>query len=302
MMRAPLPFATLLALLVACSSDPSDPATDDSPTYGAVLVLADQDLRTVIEGQHKMFEATYADAKLEIRYLPERELAQAMLNDSVRAVFGYFRPGGEQEAYFKKRNLTPHIEPIATDGIAVIVAKGSGLDSLSLEQIRALLASTDSSATKRVALFDSRSGGVVRSLVDSLFGGDAVLLKNAVAVENPQALVERVASDSTTIGFLSFALISDLDDPAHKALRDRVELVRIQTTSDSPALLPTQGSLADGHYPLRRSIYMLVTEGKSGLGTGFASFVAGHKGQRIILKQGIAPAHVPAREVMIVTE
>lgn len=293
---------SLITLLTACSSEPSDPASDDSPTYGAVLVLADQDLRTVIEGQHKMFEATYTDAKLEVRYLPERELAQAMLNDSVRAVFGYFRPGGEQEAYFKKRNLTPHVEAVATDGIALIVSKNSGMDSLSLEQVRALLTSTDSSASKRSALFDSRSGGVVRSLVDSLFGGDVARLKNAVAVENPQALVERIASDSTAIGFLSFARISDLDNPAHKALRERVKLLRINAAPGTPALLPTQGSLADGHYPLRRSVYMLVTEGKSGLGTGFASFVAGHKGQRIILKQGIAPAHVPAREVMIVTE
>jgi hypothetical protein len=39
---------------------------------------------------------------------------------------------------------------------------------------------------------------------------------------------------------------------------------------------------------------MLVVENKSGLGTGFASFVAGHKGQRIILKRGLAPAHTPA--------
>jgi len=41
-------------------------------------------------------------------------------------------------------------------------------------------------------------------------------------------------------------------------------------------------------------------EGKSGLGTGFVSFVAGHKGQRIILKSGLAPQIVPARDVMIV--
>ena len=291
--------APLLALLVGCSGTPSDPATDDSPTYGVVLMLADQDLRAVLADEHAMFEATYADAKLEIRYLPEQQLAKAMLNDSVRAVFGYFLPGGDQEAYFKNRSLTPHVEAIATDGIAVVVSENNRIDSLSLDEVRALL---DGTSAKRTALFDNRSGGVARSLVDSLFDGNAASLKNAVAVESPQALADRVASDSTTIGFLSFALISDLDEPAHRALRDRLKLVRISASIGSPALLPTQGTLADGHYPLRRSIYMVVTEGKSGLGTGFASFVAGHKGQRIILKQGIAPAHVPAREVMIVTE
>lgn len=288
-----------MVLLFACDGPPSDPATDDSPTYGTVLILADQDLKPLLDDEERMFEATYEDAALEIRYLPERELLAAMLNDNVRAVFGYFRPGGEQEAYFRKRNMVPHVEVVATDAIAVVVAKTSPMDSLPLDALRLLLGGE---AGSRKALFDDPSGGVVRSLVDSLFQGNAGLLKNAVAVNSAEELVTRVAQDTATIGLLAFSRISDLDDPAHRALRDSVKLLRISDSPNVPALLPTQGTLADGRYPLRRSVYMLVTEGKSGLGTGFASFVAGHKGQRIILKQGIAPAHVPAREVMIVTQ
>lgn len=286
-------------LLVACDGAPSDPATDDSPTYGTVLILADQDLKPLLDDQERMFEATYDDAALEIRYLPERKLLTAMLNDSVRAVFGYFRPGGEQDGYFRKRNMVPHVEVVATDAIAIVAAKNSPVDSLPLDTLRLLLSGEDGS---RKALFDDPSGGVVRSLVDSLFQGNASLLKNAVAVNSAEELMTRVAHDTATIGLLSFSRISDLDDPSHRALRDSVKLLRISDSPNVPALLPTQGTLADGRYPLRRSVYMLVTEGKSGLGTGFASFVAGHKGQRIILKQGIAPAHVPAREVMIVTQ
>jgi phosphate transport system substrate-binding protein len=47
---------------------------------------------------------------------------------------------------------------------------------------------------------------------------------------------------------------------------------------------------------------MLLTEGKSGLGTGFVSFVANHKGQRIILKLGVAPINVPPRNIQIVPQ
>jgi len=60
--------------------------------------------------------------------------------------------------------------------------------------------------------------------------------------------------------------------------------------------------LADASYPLRRPVYMVLAEGKSGLGTGFVSFVANHKGQRIILKHGLAPHKVPPREIEIVTQ
>jgi phosphate transport system substrate-binding protein len=70
--------------------------------------------------------------------------------------------------------------------------------------------------------------------------------------------------------------------------------------SGEAPILPSQSSLADGSYPLRRTVNMVLTEGKSGLGTGFVSFVANHKGQRIILKLGVAPITVPPRNVEIV--
>ncbi|MBK7269664.1 MAG: substrate-binding domain-containing protein [Flavobacteriales bacterium] len=295
-----IPLAAMgLMALAACSGGAPDPRSDDSPTFGSVLVLADQDLRPMIEDQRRMFEATYEKAQVEVRYLPEAELTRAMLNDSVRAVFGTFRPGGEQEAYFRTRNMTPFTEVVATDAIAVLVHP-AGPDSLTLEALRELLSQGTLDGKSRPALFDATGSGVARGLVDSLFGGLAPSALRAAALDGPDAVVARVRDDSAAIGFLGFGLLSDLDDPACRALLAGVKVCRISSGAGT-ALLPTQGTLKDTRYPLRRPVIMLVTEGKSGLGTGFASFVAGHKGQRIILKQGLAPAHTPAREVMIVT-
>jgi phosphate transport system substrate-binding protein len=44
---------------------------------------------------------------------------------------------------------------------------------------------------------------------------------------------------------------------------------------------------------------MINTEGGNGLVSGFTSYVAGEKGQLIILKNGIVPAIVPTRTVKI---
>ncbi|HEX2617046.1 MAG TPA: hypothetical protein VHL57_05845, partial [Flavobacteriales bacterium] len=122
----------------------------------------------------------------------------------------------------------------------------------------------------------------------------------AQALANVDSVVAAVARDPRCIGFLPFALISDLDDPHMRALREQVKLLTVSASDGSPAVLPNQSTLADGQYPLRRTVNMLLTEGRSGLGTGFVSFVANHKGQRIILKRGLAPIKVPAREVEIV--
>jgi phosphate transport system substrate-binding protein len=126
---------------------------------------------------------------------------------------------------------------------------------------------------------------------------------NGTTEPGAAAVVQRVAADPNSLGLVPFASLSDLDDPAIRALRDQVDLVALSPTDDlAHALPPTQGTLADGRYPLRRKLYAVLTEPKTGLGTGFVSFVAGHKGQRIILKQGLAPQQVPARDVEIVQQ
>ena len=62
---------------------------------------------------------------------------------------------------------------------------------------------------------------------------------------------------------------------------------------------PFQGYLAQGTYPLRRNLYIISREARAGLGTGFASFVASDKGQRIFLKSGLLPATMPIRLVSV---
>jgi phosphate transport system substrate-binding protein len=62
---------------------------------------------------------------------------------------------------------------------------------------------------------------------------------------------------------------------------------------------PYQAYMVDKIYPLTREIYLINTEPRNGLATGFSAFVASDKGQRIILKSGILPAVAPTRVVNI---
>lgn len=285
----------LLALLGACASPPPDPRVDDIPTKGDVLILVEEDFRSIMEAEILAFENTYAEAHVRVRYLPQAELLKAMLNDSVRAVFTTCLPGAEQEAYFRTRSLSPDVVPVLTDGIAAVTAILPETKSVSVDSIRSGL----TGAGDHLVVFDGTGTGVVRTVVDSLFGGDPSSVRNASAVPGVDSLVHRVAASPGIVGLLAFSRISDLDDPRCRALRANVALCAVSPSGNGPAVMPNQSTLADGSYPLRRTLYALVTEGRSGLGTGFVSFVAGHKGQRIILKSGLAPVRVPAREVEI---
>jgi phosphate transport system substrate-binding protein len=313
--------------LSACGPSP-DPRQDDVPTKGHVLLLADEDLRPLVESEELVFESIYTKAELDIRYLPESELLKAMMNDSVRCVITTVLPGGEQEAYFNRRTVKSHVVPICTDAIAVVVNKARSVKRMSLVDIRTILFSQsqqgpiwasvegDAGGTDPIrAYVPEQGGGVARVLRDSLMGSDWSGSLRAQALESVEAVVARVAAEPNALGFIPFAAISEQDDPQVTALRARVKILPISgldslsgpavmpyEVDTLPAFFPSQGTLADRSYPLRRQVVMVLAEGKSGLGTGFVSFVANHKGQRIILKLGLAPQKIPAREVEIVHE
>jgi phosphate transport system substrate-binding protein len=311
-MRALPAAAVAIALLGACTGKGPDPYTDDKPTSGRVVLIADEGLRPLLERQEQVFEGFYAKADVDIRYMPAADLLKAMMDDTVRCAFGSVLPGGEQEAWLKARQRVARNIPIGTDAVMVLANKQRGLKAMALPALRAMLragnswptwSAIDGVSTERVALvFDGNGSGIMRTLADSLFPGEAVTL-NGTTEPGAAAVVQRVAADPNSLGLVPFASLSDLDDPAIRALRDQVDLVALSPTDDlAHALPPTQGTLADGRYPLRRKLYAVLTEPKTGLGTGFVSFVAGHKGQRIILKQGLAPQQVPARDVEIVQQ
>lgn len=303
-------FGAACALLLAgCEFTAPDPYNDDTPTSGKVIVLADVDSRPVIEQEAVIFHSFYPKAEIEVRYMTEGELLKAMMNDSVRCVVSSVAYGPDQQADFRERKLSAlPVVPIYTDAIAVVVNKASPIARLDLQQIKAILNSdttavrvtTDMENSSTIhplrAVFAGSGSGVARMLIDSLHlqgirGG---------ALPDVETVVAQVSRDVRAIGFIPFAAISDLDNADMRTLRDQVKLLPVAFASDSAAILPSQSTIADGQYPLRRTMNMLLTEGKSGLGTGFVSFVANHKGQRIILKLGVAPITVPPRNIEIV--
>ncbi len=288
----------LSVILLACQGPAPDPFKDDGPTGGDVLILADEDFRSILEEERTVFEHVYPNAHIRFRFLPQKDLQQALMNDSVRVVFTTCAPGGEQQAYFRTRNLSTTMVPVLVDGIAVFKAPGMACADISVQEVVSRASDSSGSGLR----FDGMGTGVVRSLVDSLFAGDASKLKNVAALAGTDSLLASIARDPEAIGMISFARISDLDDPQCRALRERMGLCAVSAQQGDSALIPSQSTLADGSYPLRRKLYALAMEGKSGLGTGFVSFVAGHKGQRIILKSGLAPQQVPARDVMIINQ
>nr|MBP6550565.1 substrate-binding domain-containing protein [Flavobacterium sp.] len=83
---------------------------------------------------------------------------------------------------------------------------------------------------------------------------------------------------------------------------DQVNVLSVKGLAGQKYYEPSQNNIAEGKYPLARDLYIINGQGYSGLGMGFASFVAGDIGQRIVLKSGLLPAKVPGRKINIRNE
>ena len=87
--------------------------------------------------------------------------------------------------------------------------------------------------------------------------------------------------------------------PEMQSYVDKVVALSVKGNNQNDFFAPDQNNIAEGKYALAREIYIVNCQGFSGLGMGFASFVAGDIGQRIILKSGLLPYKVPPRKLSI---
>jgi phosphate transport system substrate-binding protein len=123
------------------------------------------------------------------------------------------------------------------------------------------------------------------------------LQKNWFALKGNSAVIDYVSKKPEALGLIDVSWISDRDDSTANKFLDAVRVVRI--SGDSGSFQPYQAYIAQGRYPLKRDVVMISREAKTGLASGFMSFIAGEKGQRIILKAGLVPATMPVRIVEI---
>jgi phosphate transport system substrate-binding protein len=112
-----------------------------------------------------------------------------------------------------------------------------------------------------------------------------------------------VSNNKYAIGIIGVAWISDSDDSLSVNFTQKVKVAELvpadPENAEAATMKPFQAYIALKQYPFWRQVQIVSREGRMGLGTGFASFVASDRGQRIILKSGLVPALAPVRLVQI---
>lgn len=304
-----LSFVILTFLFLTCNSN-SNSDYDDTPTSGSIKISVDETFAPIVESQVYTFQHLYEYAKVKAEYKSESEAFDDLIADSVRLIIATRKLNAAEDAYFKKLKLFPTTSTIAYDGIALIVHHENKDTLLDLNKLKDILTgkttswkklNPSSSLSNINIVFDNPASSTVRYIRE--FIGRDSLPKNCFAVKTNKAVLDYVTKNKNSIGIIGVNWISDFNDTNTQSFLKNVKVIGLK--SDNPEADPTtyykpyQAYIAKKYYPLMREVYIINREARAGLGSGFSAFVAGEKGQRIILKAGLVPAIAPIRFVEI---
>jgi len=286
--------------IAGCNKKPTVDKYKDTPTTGKATIAVDESFQPIIDAELPVFHAMYKYANIKPLYLPEMDVLNLLLRDSVRLAI-VSRPLNKRELdYFHSKKFFPQEVPIAIDGIAVLVNPTNPDTLLTISQLRKIMLGeiTDwkqitpglKSGEIKV-VFDNPNSSTVRFVVDSITK-TGKLGKQLSAMQENLDVVDFISKNPDAIGLIGISWISDRRDPKSLSFLNKIKVAAISSSelaTTENSYQPFQAYIATGKYPLTRFIYMILSEPRAGLGTGFTSFVASDKGQRIILKTGILP-------------
>ncbi len=291
-------LAGLLIVLFSCQNNAG--SVQQSYTSGYEQILVDESFAPIIEDQEYLFESTYANAKLDLVLKSENELLNLFLSDSIQvAVLSRLLTPLEKK-HFENKKITIRINRFAIDGIALITKKPSKDSTVMVWDIINVLKGSGSAIKGLV--FDNANSSTVRYFKE-LAGVKELPANGVYALKSNAEVIRYVHENPGTIGVVGVNWMVQPPTELEKIVGDLkilgVKNLDGQAGSDA-FYKPTQNDIALGLYPLTRSLYVVNCEGGAGLGTGFASFIAGERGQRIVLKSGLLPDSIPSREINIV--
>lgn len=283
-----LSVLSLLLVLAGCGN-PNAPKRE-SPTAGTLRISVDESFRPVIDSQIKVFESSYPDVKIIAEYKPEAECFRDLMTDSTRMVIvtrGLTKQ--EEKFYVDSFHLTPTVGPLAFDAVAVIVNNKAKDSIFQLSDLRAML---DGSDTKHQVVMDGLSAtSTVRYAMDSILRGKP-LGKNVVAARSSEGVINAVADNPQSVGFLGVSWIGDMYDPAQLNFLSKVTVasLRCESCLGETYVKPFQANIALRRYPLVRTLYYILKENYSGVGNNFVNFLQYERGQLNFKRAYLWPA------------
>ena len=292
-----IPYVLFLGLIIvffACNQNNKQKSNNETILKGSTSILVDETLLPIIEDQVEVFESLYSGSKIKLIAKSEAESVLALSKDTSKIAILSRKLNPEEEKVFVSKKITPRITVFAIDAIAFISNKRNKDTLVALQDVVDFMKGKSNSNIKGL-VFDNPNSSTVRYM-NELSGLKEIPSKGIFSFKTNEEVIQFVSENDGMIGVVG---VNWLMQPSLKMqpIVDKVNLISVKGIGKTAYFAPTQNNLAEGKYPLARDLYIVNCQGYSGLGMGFASFIAGDIGQRIILKSGLLPIKMPGRNI-----
>jgi phosphate transport system substrate-binding protein len=293
-----IPFVFFLGLIVvffACNQNNKPKNEEETILKGSTSVLVDETLLPIVKDQVEVFESLY-EAKIKVNAKSEAETILALSKDTSKIAILSRKLNPEEVKVFESKKIKPRTTVFATDAIAFISNQRNKDTLIALQEVVNFLKGMPNTSIKGL-VFDNPNSSTVRYM-NELAGIKELPSKGIFSFKTNEEVIQFVSENEGMIGVVG---VNWLMEPSLKMrpIVDKINILSVKGIGKTDYFAPTQNNLAEKKYPLARDLYIINCQGYSGLGMGFASFIAGEVGQRITLKSGLLPVNMPGRNIKI---
>lgn len=286
----------VFVFLFAMCNQKSKSESKETILKGSIDIVTDETVKPIVDDQVAVFEGTYFDAKINIKPKSEVELINDLLSQKAKVVVTTRNLTKEELQKFEKSKINPRVTPFAIDAIALISNKSNNDTLIALKSVIDFMQGKADPGIKGL-VFDNPNSSTVRYMKD-LAKVKEIPANGVFSFKTNDEVIKFVSENDGMIGVVGVNWLSQ-PSPNMVDVVNKINVLGVKGLKDNNYYYPTQNDLAELKYPLARDLFIINCQGYSGLGMGFASFIAGDIGQRIVLKSGLLPVRTPGRKLQI---
>lgn len=286
--------------MLGCKNNSFD-ETIENKNKGTLEIYADESYKILLDELIQSYENVYPEAKITPVYVADEAVLKALIDTKTRmALTGRSLSADELNKLKAVNDKVLEQFVIGKEAIAVVTSKSNPDSVFYLDEfINSRSAGYAGKYAQTDFVFNKKNVG----MIGQLLGYENNNYNNMFSLDNADTLMAYVAANKQSIGFISFAEISDTDNPAARALLASSKVLAVAKADSTGKLIVTelsQSTIMTNKYALLRNVTVIKGNTPELLGTGFVSFMYRSKASRIMLKAGLIPENMTERQINIV--
>ena len=191
----------------------------------------------------------------------------------------------------RKNGFDPQEFTVAIDALAVIVNQANPVNELTIDQLSDIFTGRitnwrevgGNDAPIILVSRETNSGTHVYFLEEVVRRGEKenkdIFAPQTLLMPSSVGITSEVQRNPNAIGYDGLGYT----DPAHE------KLIAVAKDADSPFVVPSVATGADGSYPISRALYMYTAGEPTGAIADYLAWVRGPEGQKIVAELGFVP-------------